>query len=123
MSGGNLTEIDTDGLSQLGEYLNTLPIALYLQNTGILVYPNIVVTTLTYAFSTPNFPLGGDHEFRAPRILDYINMDGLAASSLVELVSNGYFGTITVPTRVEHSSAVYVVRIPILVVVLCLVAG
>ena len=39
MSGGDITELlDIVGLSQLGGYLNTLPVALYLQNTGILDY-------------------------------------------------------------------------------------
>ena len=114
MSGGDITELlDIVGLSQLGGYLNTLPVALYLHWDPRLYSTNIISeTTLTYAFSSSTFHFQGDSEYRAPRVCDYINMYGLVASSMVELLSNGYFGTLSIPTRGENSNAVYVVRIP-----------
>ena len=72
-----------------------------------------LATTLTYTFS----PLGSGHRYRAPVVIDFTNMYGLVASSIVLDITNGYYGTATIPAEEILSSFVYFVRLPALLAV------
>lgn len=105
--GANTTELDVEGLDQLGDYLNALPVAIAMQN-NFMIGEDTVTLSLTHSFSSKN---------RAPTVTDFTNMYGLVASSMVLDMSNGYYGTATVPTENTSSHLVYTVRVPWLLVV------
>ena len=93
---------------------------------GVVIHPDVwvstmkcnarmgyKVSTLTYTFS----PLGSGHRYRAPSVIDFTNMYGLVASSIVLDITNGYYGTATIPAEEILSSFVYFVRLPALLAV------
>ena len=109
-------ELDTIGLKELNDVFNAMPLALYLRD-DTLFQQSVLLTTLTYSNVTGHY--------RGPRISDYVNMYGLIARSMVEDVTNGFYGTATIPTEYEQSigenGSVYLVRIPGLLIVTTLV--
>ena len=105
--GANTTQLDTDALVQLSNYLNSIPLALAMQQDHILGLDTLA-TSLTYTFET----IGSGKRFRAPTIANFTSMYGLVAPSIVLDISNGYYGTATVPTEETFSYPVYSIRLP-----------
>ena len=64
---GNTTELDTEALSRLSDHLDTLPLAMLLQDNGLLGN-GIFETSLTYVFNV------SDNQYRRSRVADYVNM-------------------------------------------------
>lgn len=118
LPGGNTTVLDTKGLSNLTEVLNSMPAIMYLQDNYILGAQTIEIA-LAYNYNTSvDNPL-----YRGPRIEDYTNMYGGMAYSMVQEMSDGYYGTANVSTKGEVSNFVYLVRIPVLAVIVVMIFG
>jgi hypothetical protein len=119
LEGTNITQVDTVGLSRLSDILNSLPITLYNQGDQLLGLPVIAATV---AYSPSPLP-EVQSATRGPRIKDYVNMYGGIAYSMVQDMSNGYYGTIVIPSEDTISDFVYSVRLPMLFLVDLMVLG
>jgi hypothetical protein len=116
LPGANTTVLDTLGLSQLGDYLNSIPLGLFIQDDYVLG-ASVIETSLVYTFAN------NTHQYRGPRLSDYVNMYGLVASSMVQDISSGYYGTATIPKEDVIPEIVYLVRTPFLFVVAFIIFG
>jgi len=103
--GANTTQLDTDALGQLSDYLNSMPVALAMQQDYILGL-DALATSLTYTAE----PVGSGHRYRVPTVMDFTNMYGLVASSIVLDVTNGFYGTANVTTDETFSYLIYSIR-------------
>jgi hypothetical protein len=114
--GTNTTKLDTAGLDQLGDHMARLPLCIYSMGTYIYGL-EALQTALMF---DPNAT--SDHQYRAPVLADYDNMYGLVARALAAVSTSGYYGTAMVPTKGSAPRPAYMVREPVLIVVVVILA-
>jgi hypothetical protein len=97
--GSNTTELDTAGLDALSGYMSAVFWGEYIRREPLFMHPYQV-----FAYND--------------QALDFAY--GVTALAISQITTAGYFGTATVSTTGQAPTSVYIVRLPVLVTVTCL---